>query len=146
VATLIFAVLLKLSGILPQNIDLAAGAVGRFFATAVTYPLLFAVAISMTPWNAIVGALQPANLILVVMVVTSLVVGGFFIGWLMRLYPIEAALINACHSGSGGTGAVAILTASDRMELMPFAQIATRIGGAITVTLAFLALRWFGVW
>jgi malate:Na+ symporter len=146
VATLILAVILKLTGILPAHIDNAAGAVGRFFAMAVTYPLLFAVAVAMTPWSAIMDALQPANLILVIVAVTSLIVGGFFIGRLMRLYPIEAALINACHSGSGGTGAVAILTAADRMELMPFAQIATRIGGAITVTLAFLALRWFRVW
>ena len=146
VATLILAVLLKLSGILPHNLDMAAGAVGRFFAIAVTYPLLFAVAVAMTPWNAIVTALHPANLLLVILVVTSLVLSGFLIGRLMGLYPIEAALINACHSGSGGTGAVAILTASNRMELMPFAQIATRVGGAITVALAFLAARWFGVW
>ena len=146
VATLILAVVLKLTGILPQHIDMAAGAVGRFFAAAVTYPLLFAVAVAMTPWNSIVEALHPANLLLVVIVVTSLVVSGFVIGRLMGLYPIETALINACHSGSGGTGAVAILTASNRMELMPFAQIATRIGGAITVALAFLATRWFGVW
>jgi len=146
VATLILAVILKLSGIVPPSLDMAAGAVGRFFAQAVTYPLLFAVAVAMTPWNAIVSALHPANLLLVVMVVGTLVVGGFFLGRLMRLYPIETALINACHSGSGGTGAVAILTASNRMELMPFAQIATRVGGAVTVALAFLAARWFGVW
>ena len=48
------------------------------------------------------------------------------------MYPIDVAIVNACHSGQGGTGDVAILTASNRMRLMPFAQIATRIGGAIT--------------
>ncbi len=60
------------------------------------------------------------------------------------MYPIETAIINACHSGQGGTGDVAILTAANRMVLMPFAQIATRIGGAITVTLSLIAMARFG--
>ena len=58
----------------------------------------------------------------------------------IRMYPIDVAIVTACHSGQGGTGDVAILTASNRMQLMPFAQIATRIGGAVTVTLALIAL------
>jgi Na+/citrate or Na+/malate symporter len=65
---------------------------------------------------------------------------GFLVARRLKMYPIEAAIINACHSGQGGTGDVAILTAADRMQLMPFAQIATRIGGAITVTLVLIAL------
>jgi Na+/citrate or Na+/malate symporter len=68
---------------------------------------------------------------------------GFIVGRWVNLYPIEAAIVNACHSGQGGTGDVAILTAANRMELMPFAQIATRIGGAITVTIAISAIAWF---
>ena len=141
VVMLVLAVLLKLANLIPHHIEEAASVVGRFFALAVTYPLLFAVAVALTPWSAIMEALHPANLLIIVLVVASLSVTGFFVGKLMRLFPVEAALVNACHSGSGGTGVVAILTASERMELMPFSQIATRIGGAITVALALLALR-----
>ena len=65
---------------------------------------------------------------------------GALVGRWLNMYPIEAAIINACHSGQGGTGDVAILTAANRMQLMPFAQIATRIGGAITVTLVLILL------
>ncbi len=72
--------------------------------------------------------------------VATLMATGFFVGKWLKMYPIETAIINATHSGQGGTGDVAILTAADRMVLMPFAQVATRIGGAITVTLALIAL------
>jgi Na+/citrate or Na+/malate symporter len=56
------------------------------------------------------------------------------------MYPIDTAIVTACHSGQGGTGDIAILTAANRMQLMPFAQIATRIGGAITVTVVLIVL------
>ena len=62
------------------------------------------------------------------------------VGRWLGMYPIDTAIVNACHSGQGGTGDVAILTAANRMTLMPFAQIATRIGGAITVTLVLITL------
>jgi 2-hydroxycarboxylate transporter family len=62
----------------------------------------------------------------------------------LGMYQIEAAIVNATHSGQGGTGDIAILTAANRMQLMPFAQIATRIGGAITVTVTLILLAQVG--
>jgi Na+/citrate or Na+/malate symporter len=88
------------------------------------------------------AAFTIANLVTIVATVFTLMATGAFIGRLMRMYPIETAIVNACHSGQGGTGDVAILTAANRMQLMPFAQIATRIGGAITVTGVLVLLRW----
>jgi Na+/citrate or Na+/malate symporter len=86
-------------------------------------------------------ALHPTNLITIISTVVALMGTGWIVGKWVKLYPIEAAIVNACHSGQGGTGDVAILTAANRMQMMPFAQIATRIGGAITVTLSLIALK-----
>jgi Na+/citrate or Na+/malate symporter len=114
-----------------------------FFSTAVTYPLMFAISVAMTPWGEIVTAFHWVNIVTAVSTVLTLTVTGFLVGRLVGMYPVEAAIVNATHSGLGGTGDVAILTAANRMELMPFAQIATRIGGALTV---MAALGVFAYW
>jgi CCS family citrate carrier protein len=140
VAMLFLAVLVKLTRAVPPSLQLAGQTVYKFFSTAVTYPLLFAIGVSLTPWETLVAALTPANIAVIVLTVASLMATGFFVGRLLGMYPIETAIINACHSGQGGTGDIAILTAANRLELMPFAQIATRIGGAITITLTLIFL------
>ena len=140
VAMLFVAVMFKLSRLVSPQLQQSSYIVYKFFSTAVTYPLLFAIGASMTPWDKLVAAFNVVNLVIIVATVASLIATGFFVGRKMQMYPIEAAIINACHSGQGGTGDVAILTAAERMQLMPFAQIATRIGGAITVTLTLLLM------
>jgi len=109
----------------------------------VTYPLLFAIGVSMTPWDKLMTAFNLPNIITISSTVATLMATGAFVGRLLGMYPIESAIINACHSGQGGTGDVAILTAAKRMQLMPFAQIATRIGGAVTVTTVLIFLSRF---
>ncbi len=144
VAMLFIAVLIKLTRAVSPQIQDGAFVVYKFFATAVTYPLLFAIGVSITPWDKLMAAFNLPNLITIVATVSALMATGFFVGRWLNMYPIETAIVNACHSGQGGTGDVAILTAANRMQLMPFAQIATRIGGAITVTLALICLAKFG--
>jgi Na+/citrate or Na+/malate symporter len=143
VGMLIIVVILKFVNVVPAEIEEGSRVVFRFFVTAVTYPLLFAVAVALTPWRELVSAFHPANLITVIATVASLSATGYFVGRWLRMYPVDTAIVNATHSGLGGTGDVMILTAAERMELMPFAQVATRIGGAITVTLALIALSRF---
>ena len=132
--------LVKLTQAVSPPLQRGALVVYKFFSTAVTYPLLFAIGVSLTPWDKLMAAFTLPTLLTIIATVATLMATGFFIARWMKMYPIETAIINACHSGQGGTGDVAILTAADRMQLMPFAQIATRIGGAITVTLVLIAL------
>ena len=140
VAMLFIAVIVKLTQAVSPQLQQGAFVVYKFFSTAVTYPLLFAIGVSLTPWDKLMAAFTLPTLLTIISTVATLMGTGFLVARRLRMYPIEAAIINACHSGQGGTGDVAILTAADRMQLMPFAQIATRIGGAITVTLVLIAL------
>lgn len=76
-------------------------------------------------------------------------VGAFFgaglVGKWVGFYPVEAGITaGLCMSNMGGTGDVAVLSASDRMELMPFAQISSRLGGAIILIIGSLLLSTLG--
>ena len=142
VVMLVLAVVVKLTRAVSPQLQQGSYVVYRFFATAVTYPLLFAIGVAMTPWDKLIAAFALPNLITIVVTVATMTATGFTVARLINMYPIDLAIINACRCGQGGTGDVAILTASNRMQLMPFAQIATRIGGAATVITALAALKW----
>ncbi len=138
VVMLFLAVVLKLCWSVTRRLELGAEVVFQLFAKIGTYPLLFMIGVAMTPWKTLIAALAPADLVTIAATVVTVIGVGFFVGRKVNLYPIESALVNATHAGQGGTGGVAILTAAERMQLMPFAQIAIRIGGAIVVTLTLL--------
>ncbi len=141
--TMLFScVIIKALGWLPKDLEEGAYMVHRLFVVGVTYPLLLAIGVAMTPWDKLVAVLTPQYLVTIVAIVIAIVGTGFVVGKWMGMYPIEAAIVIACHSGQGGTGDVAILTASDRLILMPFAQVSTRIGGAVMVTFAIFLLRY----
>jgi len=143
VVMLFLAVLIKLSRAVSPQVQQGAFVVYRFFATAVTYPLLFAIGVSMTPWDKLIASFALPNLITIIATVATMTGTGFVVARWIKMYPIDTAIVTSCRCGQGGTGDVAILTASNRMELMPFAQVATRIGGGFTVLAALFAYRYF---
>lgn len=144
ITMLLLAILLNLGKLVSPNLKSGSYVYYRFFSTAVTYPLLFAIGVALTPWDKLMAAFTPAMVVTIVASVAALMGTGFFVGRRLGFYPVEAAIVTGCRASQGGTGDVAILTACDRLQLMPFAQIATRIGGAATVTLALAAMRVFG--
>lgn len=142
VAMLFLAVFAKLASAVSPRLQAGGFVVYKFVQVSMTYPLLFAIGVALTPWKELMAAFTLVNLITIIATVGTLMTLGFFVGRALNMYPIETAIVNACHSGQGGTGDVAILTAADRMALMPFAQIATRIGGALTVTGTLIVMKW----
>jgi malate:Na+ symporter len=140
VAMLFLAVIAKLTRAVSPLLQIGGLVVFDFVRTTMTYPLLFAIGVALTPWDKLIAAFHLANVITIASTVIAIMTTGFVVGRAMGMYPIETAIVNACHSGQGGTGDVAILTAANRMQLMPFAQIATRIGGAVTITAVLLIL------
>ena len=59
------------------------------------------------------------------------------VGSLFHYYPVEGMLTaGLCMANGGGSGDVQCLGAANRMEMMSYAQISSRIGGAIMLVIA----------
>lgn len=143
---IISVALAKAFNLLPSKFEKACANWYKFVATNWTSALLMGIGIAYTDLGQVIAAFSPTFLVLVFLVILGAVVGSAFVGKLVGFYPIEAAITaGLCMANMGGTGDVAVLTAAHRMELMPFAQISSRLGGAFIILLAtFLVPIIFG--
>lgn len=114
----------------------------QFIMKNFTAPLLIGIGVAYTDMGTIVQSLSPIYILLVVATVLGAIIGSGLVGYLVGFYPIEASITaGLCMSNMGGTGDVAVLSASHRMVVMPFAQISSRIGGAFMLLLSSLILQ-----
>ena len=143
VLMIIAAAVLKLAKAIPQSMEVGAYQMYKFMSTNLTFAILVGLGTLFVSWDKLVGSFSLAYFIICAATVIAMIISGFFVGAWLKMYPVESAIITACHSGLGGTGDVAILSSSNRMGLMPFAQISTRIGGAGMVVFATLMMKWF---
>lgn len=141
VIMILFATLIKCLKWMPSKMEQGAHHLYKFVSTSLTWPLMVGLGMLYIPLGDVVKIVTPAYIIICASVVITMISSGYFVGKLMNMYPVDAAIVTGCHSGLGGTGDVAILSASKRMSLMPFAQVATRIGGVSTVIFATLLLK-----
>ncbi|OJG83985.1 citrate:sodium symporter [Enterococcus ratti] len=131
----------KMLGFIPKEIEEGGNSLYGFTVRGITPPLLFGVGVAKTDWLELIEVFKsPATILTIILTVIAIVATAFIAAKILKMYPIDTAIAVSCCSGQGGTGALAILAAGDRMELMPFAQVAVRLGGAMTVTFAIFLM------
>ncbi|MGV2621983.1 2-hydroxycarboxylate transporter family protein [Halobacillus sp. ACCC02827] len=141
---IILVAVAKIADVIPQTVLDGASQWYKFVASNWTLALLFGIGIAYTDLNTVIEALTLPYILTVFGVVFGAIIGAGLLGKLVGFYPIESAITaGLCMANMGGTGDVAVLSASKRMELMPFAQISSRLGGALILLLAGLLVPLF---
>jgi len=131
----------KVTGIVPERIEIACYQWFQFVMKNLTSMLLVGIGICYLDIGTVISSFSGTYLLLCAATCIGAFVGAALIGKLVGFYPFESGITaGLCMSNMGGTGDVAVLSASKRMELMPFAQISSRLGGAIILLLASLML------
>lgn len=141
---IISVAVVKALGIMPAKLEEGAFQWFQFVMTNLTGVLLVGIGVAYTNLTDVIGALSVQYVVLVGLTVLGALLGAGFVGKLVGFFPIESAITaGLCMSNMGGTGDVAVLSAANRMKLMPFAQISSRIGGAFILILASALLGLF---
>ncbi|MDH2431379.1 2-hydroxycarboxylate transporter family protein [Pokkaliibacter sp. MBI-7] len=136
--------LIKVLGLIPRRYELAAAHWFQFVVVNFTPALLVGIGVAYTNIDELISTFSLTYLVLVFVTVIGAVVGSALIGYLLGFHAIEASITaGLCMANMGGTGDVAVLATSRRMTLMPFAQISSRIGGAMMLVLATMLIQLF---
>lgn len=133
----ILAAILNAADILPGNVKAGARGMQQFFVKYMSFPLMITVGIGTDLSDYARVFTNPANLLVIVATVVGAMLGTYLAGSIFRFYPVEGMLTaGLCMANGGGSGDVQCLGAAHRMELMSYAQISSRIGGAIMLVVA----------
>lgn len=134
----------KIAGVVPDEIQKGANQWYQYIAQNLTLALLVGIGVSYTSLGDIINAISVQYVVLVAVVVVGAILGSGFVGKLVGFNFIESSLTaGLCMANMGGTGDVAVLSAANRMELMPFAQISSRLGGALILIIASIIVPLF---
>ena len=135
----------KIANIIPEFIEIACYQWFQFIMQNLTSVLLVGIGLCYLNLDTVIETFSVTYLLLCLVTCLGAVIGAGLVGKMVGFYPVEAAITaGLCMSNMGGTGDVAVLSAADRMELMPFAQISSRLGGAIILIIGSLMLSSLG--
>ncbi len=142
---IIIVVIFKLLGVIPEKYENMAVQWGQFVMKNFTNALLAGIGLALLDLKVLGAALTPSFLITCIAIIITVAIVSGFLGKLFGFYPVESSITaGLCTNSMGGTGNIAVLSAANRMELIPFAQMATRLGGALVLISGSVMIRLLG--
>lgn len=133
---ILFTVVLAVAGIIPAKLRVAAKHVQSFMTAVVGVNMMVAMGIDFDLAE-LAAAMSPATLVIALMVVLGAIIGSALVGKLVGFYPIDTAVTaGLCMANRGGSGDIAVLGAAQRLELISYAQLSSRVGGGMVLIIA----------
>ena len=141
--SIIFVVIIAALGIVPANIRVAAKNIQAFMVSVGGLLIMIGMGVDFDLAE-LAAACSPANIIIALVIVAGAVLGSALVGKLVGFYPIDAAVTaGLCMANRGGGGDVAVLGAANRMDLISYAQLSSRVGGGIVLIIASFFFSFF---
>ncbi len=141
---IIFAALANVFNLIPEHLKAGAQKCQQFCANKLVWIQMVGVGIVMINFSEMLEVLSVANLVIVILIVLGAVLGSAIFGWFVGFFPIESAITaGLCMANMGGAGDLAVLGAAKRMNLISYAQISSRIGGAMILLLSSIVFSIF---
>lgn len=133
---IIFVVILAASGIIPENVRAGAKRMQNFMGSVMGMVIMVGMGVDFDIAE-LFSVMTPGNVAMALAIVLGAVIGSGAVGYLVGFYPVDTALTaGLCMANRGGSGDLACLGAAKRMELMAYAQLSSRLGGAIVLIIA----------
>ncbi len=136
----VFTAALNISNIIPATVKESTKKAANFLTKPMMCMCMVGIGIAFTDLEDLLSVLTFETLFICICVVLGAVIGSGLVGMLVGFNFVESAITaGLCMANRGGSGDLQILGASKRMGLMSYAQISSRIGGAIILLIASVA-------